>query len=162
MMGQAKRRKQANIYPVISNPADVIVPEGKIAITLDIESQIPMTFVFNADYVIKHEAAFGPDMASKLYRDVVGSIHKLYETARAARNRIDLEVCGLMAIWSTFNHPQSGQEMRRTVSSCLRQQGKAHITWRLRSSGLKIVATGEYVDPDQIEPGFYLTDETSH
>jgi hypothetical protein len=49
-----------------------------------------------------------------------------------------------------FNHPESGEHMRKAVSEKLRQEGKAHISWHFGSDGLATALAEQFVDLEKL------------
>ena|SRR5208282_3379983 len=56
----------------------------------------------------------------------------------------------LLALWTAFNHPKSGEAVRKMVSAKLREKGKVHVTWRYGKDGLAVAVGDKYGDMEKI------------
>jgi hypothetical protein len=145
-MGEARRRK------TVSRPGapveDFRVPDGKFAITVEVDGADPSTVIFDADMV--------GDLASEMarlknappYHQAVAGIGK--EFLKARRDGGDLTGIGVGILWSALYHPKHGERMRVTVSRSLRDQGKVHVTWSLSAKGLGLAVADQFVDMDRM------------
>jgi hypothetical protein len=80
------------------------------------------------------------------YRSIVRAVAHRFVDSRKRDDDRHLPGLGLGALWTALNHPQSGQKLRQTVSSMLRREGKAHISWHCGKHGLAIAAAGRFID----------------
>lgn len=166
-MGQARRRKLAGNYPSADDAfaaarrfwcsrdnvaaEDFVAPVGTVAITIDVEGIAPTTLMFDATKVAEIEAKAKELAAGLSYRPAVGNFAKMFVDARKQQDDRELTAIGIGILWSAFNHPQSGDQMRRRVSAALRKDGKAHITWHFSLRHGLAISLGEgFVDLEQI------------
>jgi len=110
---------------------DFVAPGGTVAITIDVEGVSPSTLMFDATKVAEIEARAKEMAAGLSYRPAVRVFAKMFADAMRGNNKDDSELTaiGIGILWTAFNHPESGDQMRRRVSEALRKNGKAHITW---------------------------------
>jgi hypothetical protein len=148
-MGEAKRRKLAGTYP--TPVEEFVAPGGTVAITFDVAGVEPWTSVLDATKIVEAVERFRKIVGDTPYRPFIRSMGvELAKAKRSGDNEI-LESSGIMGAWSAFYHPDSGQQMRETISTMLRQTGKAHITWRYSpTNGLAMALSEKFVDLDDI------------
>ena len=129
---------------------DFVVPEGIVAITLDVSGANPVTCQIKANQFT--------DLMTKV--DKISQGRDYHDTARmnaaafleAKRNNDDdvLTSVGVVAAWTALNHPQSGEAMRQKLSDALRREGKAHISWHVSPKGLFIGLGERFLDLEPI------------
>jgi hypothetical protein len=132
-MGEAKRKQQQ----AIGTPEEFSVPDGMVAITLDIERHNPSTLMLSARFLNDFVDMAAAKLINRTYVSVIREIALGFPSVRG-RDESKSEAMAIMALWSVFNHPQGGKTARKAVADALRQDGKAHITWRIGSTGLAI------------------------
>jgi hypothetical protein len=59
-----------------------------------------------------------------------------------------------MALWSALHHPTCGGRMRAAVSTSLRKDGKAHVTWRFGPDELALALADGFVDLDGLAASY--------
>ena len=140
-MGEARRRKQAGTYPQQDDPLvalrrswcgrDRIAAEGVVALTLDVERVNATTFVFDAAAIVAALDRVADIARSLTYHELVRLIARSFVEAKQISDETAFNWIGIAGLWTAFNHPQSGDLMRKAVSDSLRQNGKAHISWHV-------------------------------
>jgi hypothetical protein len=130
-MGEAKRKQRSRTAEEFS------VPDGMVAITLDIEHHGPSTLMLSARCLNDFVDMAAAELINRTYISVIREIALGFPLVRG-RDEGKSEALAIMALWSVFNHPQGGRTARKAVADALRQDGKAHITWRIGSTGLAI------------------------
>ena len=141
-MGEAKRRK-------IFGLEDFRVPNGRVALTVDIQDIAPLTFVFVAEDIteaMEHIERGRPDYYT-VARGLVAMLR------RPQSDDLPLKKIGLMVLWTALYHPQVGPGMRRMVSLVLRERNSAHLTWTVTERGLSIAVAEKFVDLDKLLAG---------
>lgn len=146
-MGQAKRRKLSMSW-IPSQPVEAFrVHNGKIGITIKVDTADPMSVMFDADKV--------PAMLAKIdrmplrpayYTMVEGLGHGFLKFKRGELSEEDLIGIGHGILYTAMYHPKIGQQMRNAVSRQLLEDGKAHISWTLSKAGLILSLGKQYLD----------------
>jgi hypothetical protein len=144
-MGEAKRRKkqtgQGATPKILVN--DFRVPDGMVALTLDVHGINPVTMSVEAGKLEETLRAFDQDLRAQAFGPSVnlstetgGREWAQYVRIRSllidglrqvdASGRKIEEMQGLLwcALWCAFNHPTKGNPMRRQVSEAIRKTGK--------------------------------------
>jgi hypothetical protein len=163
-MGEARRRKLAGEYPDPKDgfealrrfwcgrdpgPAeDFVAPVGTVAITFSIEGVPPSTCMIDASKIVDAMDRVTEIYKGLSYYSMVRAIGREFTKARNTSDKCAFEWLGLAGVWTCFNHPQSGTAMRKAVSTKLRHEGKAHITWNFGSGGLGVALADKFVDLD--------------
>jgi hypothetical protein len=165
--GAAKRRKLAGSYPdtpalaaprrLFGERAEVPagqleVPPGLLGITIDVEGVAPSTVMFDMGRVteIEAEAATLARRHGIKYYAVVRALAEQFGQVRRRGDDRGLTGIGIGILWTCFNHPTTGERMRRAVSTALRRDGKAHITWYFGEHGLGVSLAKGFVDMEQL------------
>jgi hypothetical protein len=165
-MGEARRRKQAGTYPQQDDPLvalrrswcgrdriaaeDFVAPEGVVALTLDVERVNATTFVFDAAAIVAALDRVADIARSLTYHELVRLIARSFAEAKQISDETAFNWIGIAGLWTAFNHPQSGDLMRKAVSDSLRQNGKAHISWHVGPSGFAVALADKFVDLDHV------------
>jgi hypothetical protein len=169
-MGQARRRKLTGTYPDPDIPLtkarrfwcgrdqvaaeDFVVPEGIVAITMDVDGAPPSTCLFEATAAVDIEgyvqSAMDKIPDNPGYRRFVAVLAEVFLKARQSRDDSELEPIGCAAFWTVLNHPQMGGQARQAISAQLRRDGKTHITWRFGKDGLGISVGERFADMEKI------------
>lgn len=161
-MGEARRRKLVGLYPEPGDAlaaarrlwcgrapvaaADFVAPAGLICITLDVNGADPSTAMIEASDLVPALAEAARMAANCSYRQFVRTIAQEFVRARRVNDDAPLQWLAPAALWSAFEHPQTGDAMRRAVSADLRGGGKAHLTWRFGPDGLALALGERFVD----------------
>jgi hypothetical protein len=147
-MGEARRRKLAG------SPAEAFrAPIGTLAITLDVEGTDPSTYLLNAAHVDEMDQEVAILCQAVNYYTVALSVAAEFAEAKASQQDEAARGLGMVALWTAFHHPTTGDAMRRKVSAALRDRGTAHITWRFSpTAGLAIALHDRFVDFEAKRP----------
>jgi hypothetical protein len=143
-MGEAKRRKRA-AGPSVQN---FRVPRGKLAITIKVGDEGASTVMIDADMVADIVRTIDQTAGRPPYDEVVHGLAATF--VKCKQDGTDLRSVGLGAIWTAFYHPELGAAMREAVSRELRDQGKAHIIWRLSKGGFVFALADKFADLDAV------------
>ncbi len=130
-MGDAKRKQRAGTTEAFS------MSDGMVAITLDIDGYDPSTLMLSVRCLNDFVDIAAAELINRPYISVIREIALGFPLVRG-RDERKCEALAIMALWSVFNHPQGGRTARKAVADVLRQDRKAHITWRIGSTGLAI------------------------
>ena len=142
--GAAMGRKRG---AVADGPAEsFLVPRGKVAITIKVQDENPTTVMFGADTVADIVQTIEQTAGRPPYNDVVRGLAAAF--VRCKRSGADLTSVGAGVLWTALHHPQIGSAMREAVSRELRDNGKAHITWRLSEKGFALALADKFLNLD--------------
>jgi hypothetical protein len=131
--------------------AEFVVPAGLVAITIDAEGCDPSTVMFDTTQVTDiAEACTRLGAGQVNYYGLVRMLARDFVRARKGGNDARLNDIGIGILWTALNHPAAGERMRRAVSTALRRDGKAHITWYFGRHGLGLGLAEGFVDMDQL------------
>jgi hypothetical protein len=146
-MGEAKRRRRAGTHPEqVPAVEDWRVPDGMVAVTLDIEGETPGTLAIQAETFTPLMERMDRIAAALSYAGAVKFAAEEFIKARRENDREGMIGAAYTAFWTALNHPKFGSQMRRGISASLRQDGKAHLTWRFGSKGLAIALGASFTD----------------
>ncbi len=164
-MGEAKRRKAAGDYPSHPSPDDAFaavrrfwcgrdpgaasdfrVPEGTVAITFDVEGAATSTCIINSAIIAETVDKVAAAARTLSYPEIVRLIGREFLKARKAGDDSTIRWIAIAGLWTVFNHPKSGDTIRKAVSERLQEHGKAHITWRLSPDGMALALSDQFVD----------------
>jgi len=139
-MGDAKRRRQRKAQHSEGIPEipvdDFRVPDGMVALTLDVYGINPVTLCVKAAELVQTLNCIeeGLDDTAKARQDLThyAKIRSALIAAlrRASPNDADMSSLCLGCLWCAFNHPEGSDVLKKRVSEALRRTGKAHITMR--------------------------------
>jgi len=152
-MGEAKRRKLAGTYPSCncSQVEKFRAPKGTIAITIDVKGIAPATAVIDASAAVNMLEKITSATQSLSYYATVRHLAGELTRARRTGDHDAFRWIGCLVLWTSFNHPKIGNDMRKAVSEALRREGKAHISWFFSpTKGLVIALAEKFIDLEQI------------
>jgi hypothetical protein len=122
------------------------VPRGKVAITIKVQDENPTTVMFDADTIADIVRTIEQTAGRPPYDDVVRGLAAAFVSCK--RTGADLTSVGAGVMWTALHHPQIGVAMREAVSRELRDEGKAHITWRLSEKGFALALADKFINLD--------------
>jgi hypothetical protein len=148
-MGGAKRRRKAGSPPLHYLQGGLVedfrVPDGKLALTIELMDHAPVTIGIDADQIADILAEMTAMLGdTKLdYHDLVQGFAKEFIKRRTDGGA----VFGIL--WTALYHPKGGEKFREMVSRQIANKGKAHITYRLSPKGLAIALAYQCADVDE-------------
>jgi hypothetical protein len=152
-MGEAQRSKQAGTYPEQSHVEDWRVPNGTVAITLDVAGCDPSTFAIDASELVGTMERAAPPFSRAPYHTAVRWIAQEFPKVRGA-DEGQCKAIGIAALWSALHHPTCGEKMREAVSASLRRNGRAHISWCFGPNGLAMALAESFRDLETIAASY--------
>lgn len=114
--------------------SDFRVPDGQIAITLDLHGMDhPVSVQFGVDLIESGLQKTEQSLKLKPSDRRSPSVHvnlrnSIQAGLQSGADDQAVQGVGFVALWLALNHPRSSDEMRRKVSEELRKSGRAHIT----------------------------------
>jgi hypothetical protein len=130
------------------------VPEGKLALTLDISGLDPISAIIAVGEIERLVAEVDRRIRPFGSRhDVKTHVFVRRGIDQAMRHGDDKLKEGVMlrVLWLALNHPHHGDHLRQKISQALRQDGKAHLTVTVDATKVWAFALAEkYVDMSQV------------
>lgn len=149
-MGEAKRRSLTGTIKA----EDWRVPDGMVALTLDVKGHDPSTIAMPFADLTKLLEAFESDRRVQkpagetdldFHRRVRHHIVDEFPRAKAAGAEEEVKSLLTAALWTAFEHPGS-KDMRKAVSQKLRKTGKAHLTAAADSENFIVALAEVFMD----------------
>lgn len=146
-MNEARRPRVPATKPNASLAEAFRCPPGSVAFTFDIAGAAPSTAVFAAEDLTHGLAEAGRAIpASVPYHQLVAGFAAEFRRAKAAGCSAKMPGLGLLGSCLAMNHPVGGDAMRRAVSTALRREGRAHVTFCLSAAGLALALAPAFDD----------------
>jgi hypothetical protein len=111
-MGEAEERKQAGTYPTGGPVHRFRVPNGKVAITVDVNNAPPSTAFVGADRLT---SLINERLQLLPYEMLMLHISSEFVKTKREGKREECECMCLWILWAALNHPELGTQIREAA-----------------------------------------------
>ena len=124
------------------------MPDGKVALTLDVEGAKRVTSMLDARDLEPLLAAMASlsTMRTRSYHDLVRFIVAELPGLSGGEDEAKFRALVGIGLWTALSHPAGGDRMRKEISTFVHERGSAHVTWHFGNDGFAVSICGQFSD----------------